>query len=79
MSTANRPHAKTLTSMPVEALVPGQDTEIPRDDPSLAGPSPLSRPAAGKRIGIARGKNVIPANIDEDSGLITELFVGNAR
>jgi hypothetical protein len=39
----------------------------------------VGQSAPGKRIGVAKGKYVIPENIDEENPLIEKLFYGEAE
>lgn len=79
MPTVNMLEAKTHLSKLVDRLESGQETEIiiarnGRPAARLVALKPAGSPA--QRIGIAKGKYVIPDNIDEDNELIAELFEG---
>ena len=78
MSTVNMLEAKTHLSKLVEALESGRETEIiiARNGRPAARLVPLNPGGAGQRIGIAKGKYIIPDNIDEDNELIADLFEG---
>jgi prevent-host-death family protein len=78
MTTVNMLEAKTQLSKLVEALESGQETEIiiARNGRPAARLVPLAPPRAPRRIGIAKGKWVIPDDIDEDNDLIADLFEG---
>ena len=78
MPTVNMLEAKTHLSQLVESLESGRETEIviARNGRPVARLVPLKSGGLGQRIGIAEGKYVIPANIDEDNELIAELFEG---
>jgi prevent-host-death family protein len=79
MPTVNMLEAKTHLSKLVESLESGQETEIviARNGRPAARLVPLKPEGSGQRIGIAKGKYVIPDNIDEDNELIADLFAGN--
>lgn len=81
MPTVNMLEAKTHLSKLVEALESGQETEIiiARHGRPAARLVPLRQGGSGQRIGVAKGKYVIPADIDEDNELIAELFEGKAE
>ena len=59
-------------------LESGQETEIiiARNGRPAARLVPLKPGGSGQRIGVAKGKYVIPADIDEDNELIADLFEG---
>ena len=78
MTTVNMLEAKTHLSKLVDSLESGQETEIiiARNGRPAARLVPLKPAVSGRRIGIAKGKYVIPADIDEDNELIAELFEG---
>jgi len=78
MPTVNMLEAKTHLSKLVDQLETGQETEIiiARHGRPAARLVPLKPRGSAQRIGIAKGKYVIPANIDEDNALIAELFEG---
>jgi prevent-host-death family protein len=78
MPTVNMLEAKTHLSKLVDRLESGQETEIiiARNGRPAARLVALKPAGAGQRIGIAKGKYVIPDNIDEDNELIAELFEG---
>jgi prevent-host-death family protein len=78
MSTVNMLEAKTHLSKLVESLESGQETEIiiARNGRPAARLVPLKPQGSGHRIGVAKGKYVIPDNIDEDNELIADLFEG---
>jgi len=40
---------------------------------------PLKPARTGKRIGVAKGRWVIPDDIDQDNELIADLFAGKAE
>jgi prevent-host-death family protein len=78
MSIVNMLEAKTHLSKLVEALEAGRESEIiiARNGRPAARLVPLKPAGSGQRIGIAKGKYVIPDNIDEDNELIADLFAG---
>ena len=78
MSTVNMLEAKTHLSKLVDSLESGQETEIiiARNGRPAARLVPLKPRDPGQRLGVAKGKYVIPDNIDEDNELIADLFEG---
>ncbi len=62
----------------VELLESGAEKEIviARGGIAVARLLPVERLGAGPRIGVAKGKFVIPDTIDADNDLIAELFMG---
>jgi prevent-host-death family protein len=78
MSTVNMLEAKTHLSKLVDSLESGQETEIiiARNGRPAARLVPLAAPPAGKRLGVAEGRWVIPDDIDQDNDLIADLFEG---
>ena len=78
MPTINMLEAKTHLSKLVDRLESGQETEIiiARNGRPAARLVALKPAGSGQRIGIAKGKYVIPDNIDEDNELVAELFDG---
>ncbi len=81
MPTVNILEAKTHLSKLVNRLESGQETEIiiARNGRPAARLVPLKPAGTGQRIGIAKGKYVIPNNIDEDNELIADLFEGKGE
>jgi len=79
MPTVNILEAKTHLSKLVDRLESGQETEIiiARDGRPAACLVALWPGGTGQRTGIAKGKYVIPDNIDEDNELIADLFGGS--
>ena len=79
MPTVNMLEAKTHLSKLVDRLESGQETEIiiARNGRPAARLVPLKPGGTGQRIGTAKGKYVIPDNIDEDNELIADLFGGS--
>jgi prevent-host-death family protein len=70
--------AKTHLSKLVDSLESGQETEIiiARNGRPAARLVPLKPQGSGQRLGVAKGKYVIPDNIDEDNERIADLFEG---
>jgi antitoxin (DNA-binding transcriptional repressor) of toxin-antitoxin stability system len=81
MPTVDMLEAKIHLSKLVASLESGQETEIiiARDGRPAARLVPLKPLGSGQRIGVAEGKYVILADIDEDNDLIADLFEGKAR
>ncbi len=78
MSTVNIFDAKTNLSRLVHAVETGEQTEIviARNGRPAAKLVAISKVAAGPRIGVAKGKFVVPATIDDDNGAVAALFTG---
>jgi prevent-host-death family protein len=78
MPTVNMLEAKTHLSKLVDSLESGQETEIiiARNGRPAARLVPLKPQGSGQRLGVAKGKYVIPDNIDEDNERIADLFEG---
>jgi prevent-host-death family protein len=78
MTTVNMLEAKTHLSRLVDSLESGQETEIiiARNGRPAARLVPLRHPPAGKRIGVAKGRWIVPDEIDQDNDLIADLFGG---
>jgi prevent-host-death family protein len=78
MSIVNMLEAKTHLSKLVDSLEAGRETEIiiARNGRPAARLVPLNPRGAGQRIGVAKGKYVIPDDIDQDNELIADLFEG---
>ena len=81
MITINMLEAKTQLSRLVEAVESGAETEIviARNGRPAARLVPIARAAVGKRIGVAKGKFVVPDTIDADEDAIAALFAGTAE
>lgn len=82
MSTVNMLEAKTNLSKLVEQVESGTEQEviIARNGKPAAKLVRIgSKPAAEKRIGIARGAFIIPDDIDADNATIAKLFNGAAN
>ena len=84
MTTINIHEAKTHLSRIVDAIESGAEPEVilARNGRPAVRIVPLGqgRPKVvadvTKRIGIARGQFIVPANIDRDDALIEKLFSG---
>jgi prevent-host-death family protein len=78
MPTVNMLAAKTHLSKLVDRLESGLETEIiiARNGRPAARLVPLRLGGAGQRVGIAKGKYIVPDNIDDDNELIADLFGG---
>jgi prevent-host-death family protein len=80
MPVVNMLEAKSSLSRLVEAVETGAEAEIiiarnGRPAAKLVAIKPLS---SGKRIGVAKGKFVVPDTIDADEAAITALFASHA-
>ena len=80
MRTINMLEAKSNLSRFVEAVETGSEAEIiiARNGRPAARLVPLRSAAAGRRIGVAKGKFAVPASIDADDDVIAGLFAGSA-
>ena len=80
MPTVNMLEAKSSLSRLVEAVETGAETEIiiARNGRPAARLVAIKPSQTGKRIGVAKGKFVVPDTIDADEAAITALFTGNA-
>ena len=80
MPVVNMLEAKSSLSRLVEAVETGAETEIiiARNGRPAARLVAIRPAHAGKRIGAAKGKFVVPDTIDADEAAITALFTGNA-
>ena len=81
MTTVNMLDAKTNLSKLVEAVETGLEPEIiiARNGRPVARLVPMRAGSAGKRIGVAKGKFVMPETIDEDNAAIEKLFSGKSK
>ena len=70
--------AKSNLSRLVEAVETGAETEIiiARNGRPAARLVAIGRSAAGPRIGVAKGKFVVPETIDADEAALAALFTG---
>ena len=78
MRTVNMLEAKSQLSKLVQAVEDGEETEIliARNGRPAARLVPIAAPKTGVRIGVAKGRWIIPDDIDEDNPLIERLFNG---
>ncbi len=78
MTTVNMFDAKTQLSRLVEAVESGAEDEIviARNGRPAARLVPIARKGGGKRIGVAKGKFVVPETIDADEAAIAAMFIG---
>jgi prevent-host-death family protein len=76
MNAVNILDAKSSLSRLVAAVESGVEAEvtIARNGRPVARLVPVKPIRAGKRIGVARGKFVVPENIDADEETIAALF-----
>jgi prevent-host-death family protein len=78
MSTVNMLEAKSQLSRLVERIEQGMEPEIviARNGRPAARLVPIARPAAGKRIGLLKGKFKAPSleQLDADNAVIAALF-----
>jgi prevent-host-death family protein len=80
MEAVNMLQAKSTLSRLVEAVELGQQSEIviARNGRPVAKLVPLDTPAAGPRVGIARGRFEVPDTIDAHNPEVARLFLGAA-
>ena len=78
MPIVNMLEAKSSLSRLVEAVESGAEAEIiiARNGRPAAKLVAITPTLAGKRIGVARGKFVVPETIDGDGDRIAGLFAG---
>lgn len=78
MLTVNMLEAKTNLSRLVEAVESGEETEIviARNGRPAARLVSIATQPTGKRIGAAKGKYLIPEDIDRDDETIASMFTG---
>lgn len=79
MPSVNMLEAKTHLSRLVEAIEQGTQQEIiiARNGRKVARLVPLEQTESSRRIGVAKGKFVLPDDIDADNDVITKLFAGD--
>jgi prevent-host-death family protein len=79
VTIVNMLEAKTSLSKLVLALEEGTVSEIiiARNGKPAAKLVPISMKSAGRRIGVAKGKFVVPENIDRSNKEIEKLFGRN--
>ncbi|MCX9158078.1 type II toxin-antitoxin system Phd/YefM family antitoxin [Niveibacterium sp. 24ML] len=78
MSTVNMLQAKSTLSRLVESLESGREREIviARNGRPAARLLPIDVPAAGARIGVAKGLFEVPDDIDAHNDEVAALFLG---
>lgn len=78
MTIVNMLEAKSNLSRLVDAVESGSEAEIiiARNGRPAARLVALREVPAGRRIGIAKGKFIVPDSIDADDDLIAALFSG---
>ena len=78
MATVNMFDAKTNLSRLVEAVETGREKEIiiARNGRPVARLVSLTTAGQGQRLGVAKGKFVMPDSIDDDNATIERLFHG---
>ena len=81
MPIVNMFEAKSSLSRLVEAVESGAETEIiiARNGRPAAKLVAITPAATGKRIGVAKGKFVVPDMIDADEAAIVALFNGRTE
>jgi prevent-host-death family protein len=80
MAMINMLEAKSQLSRLVEAVETGSEAEIiiARNGRPAARLVAIKPVTTGKRIGVAKGKFTVPADIDADEAAIAALFAGSA-
>lgn len=80
MQSVSMFQAKTNLSKLVEAVESGREKEIviSRHGVSVAKLVAVPRQPAHQRLGVAKGRFVVPEDIDETNELIARMFEGNA-
>ena len=81
MTIVNMLKAKSSLSRLVEAVESGAEREIviARNGKAAARLVPIAGPAAGRRIGVAKGRFRVPDSIDRPNVKIARLFSGSRR
>ena len=81
MPTVNMLEAKSNLSRLVEAVETGAEAEIiiARNGRPAARLVAIKPAAIGKRIGVAKGKFILPDDIDADNAEIEAMFTGKSR
>ena len=79
MPTYNVLEAKTNLSRLIDAVESGREAEvvIARNGRPAVKLVPVTEKPRGVRLGLARGKFVVPEDIDRDNDLIAEMFYGS--
>jgi antitoxin (DNA-binding transcriptional repressor) of toxin-antitoxin stability system len=80
MQNVNMFEAKTNLSKLVEAIESGREDEIviARNGRPVARLARLKEKPVGQRLGVARGKFVLPDSFDADNEAISKLFGGQS-
>ena len=80
MPSINMLQAKSTLSRLVESIELGQEREIviARNGRPAAKLVPIDVVPVGKRIGVAKGKFVVPDDIDAHNNAVAQLFAGGA-
>jgi antitoxin (DNA-binding transcriptional repressor) of toxin-antitoxin stability system len=78
MQPVNMLEAKSSLSRLVDALERGVESEIviARNGKPAARLVPIEPPAAGPRLGVAKGRFKLPESIDADNPAVASLFSG---
>jgi antitoxin (DNA-binding transcriptional repressor) of toxin-antitoxin stability system len=78
MQSVNMLEAKSSLSRLVDALERGVESEIviARNGKPAARLVPIEPPAAGPRLGVAKGMFSLPESIDGDNSAVARLFSG---
>lgn len=81
MQAVNMFQAKSSLSRLVAALERGEEKEIviSRHGTAVARLTAIDRQPTGKRIGVAKGKLLIPDDIDVDNPIISRMFSGEEK
>lgn len=80
MHTVSLFDAKTHLSKIVESLVEGQEDQviISRHGKAVVRMTAVPKADVSKRLGLAKGRFVVPDNIDRSNKLIEAMFTGHA-
>ena len=78
MNTVNMLEAKSSLSKLVDAIERGLESEIiiARNGRPAAKLVPIDRPSAGQRLGVAKGRFVVPQSIDASNDEVARLLQG---
>ncbi len=81
MQTVNMLQAKSSLSRLVEAIEQGEKREIviARNGHPAARLVPIDSYPAGKRIGLAKGRFLVPDSIDAHNDSVAQLFLGGTQ
>ncbi len=81
MPVVNMLEAKSTLSRLVEAIETGAETEIiiARNGRPAARLVAIKRPGTGKRIGVAKGRFLLPDDIDTENARIEAMFTGTPK